>query len=384
VKYFILIRAGLLRKKARTLLTMLSIIVAFLLFGLLQGINQDIKSGFGASSNGRLWTTSRAGGLNSMPISLMEHIAGIEGVRSIAHVSFFGGYFQDAKNALPAFATNVDKLAAVYPELNITQAQIDAMKTTRAGVLVGRPLADKYGWKIGDEIPVGTTLWPNSQSRNSWTFDIVGIFDAAPNYAQTSLGSGFWINYDYWDTARLSDLHHVHQFLIRIDNPTRATAVAAQVDKIFENSSDETRTQSENAAIQSQFKQLADIGFIANAITGAVMFTLLFLSANTMMQSVRERIPELAVLRTLGFAAGTVCWLVIAESMLMCLSAAIVGLVLSDGAIRLLGASLGTGMLPPIVVVGGLGIAVALAIISAATPAMLAQRLNIVDALAQR
>jgi len=384
VKYFILIRAGLLRKKARTLLTMLSIIVAFLLFGLLQGINQDIKSGFGASSNGRLWTTSRAGGLNSMPISLMEHIAGIEGVRSIAHVSFFGGYFQDAKNALPAFATNVDKLAAVYPELNITQAQIDAMKTTRAGVLVGRPLADKYGWKIGDEIPVGTTLWPNSQSRNSWTFDIVGIFDAAPNYAQTSLGSGFWINYDYWDAARLSDLHHVHQFLIRIDNPTRATAVAAQVDKIFENSSDETRTQSENAAIQSQFKQLADIGFIANAITGAVMFTLLFLSANTMMQSVRERIPELAVLRTLGFAAGTVCWLVIAESMLMCLSAAIVGLVLSDGAIRLLGASLGTGMLPPIVVVGGLGIAVALAIISAATPAMLAQRLNIVDALAQR
>jgi len=384
VKYFILIRAGLLRKKARTILTMLSIIVAFMLFGLLQGINQDIKSGFGGSSNGRLWTTSRAGGLNSMPISLMEHIASIEGVRSIAHVSFFGGYFQDARNALPAFATNVDKLAAVYPELNITQAQIDAMKTTRAGVLVGRPLADKYGWKIGDEIPVGTTLWPNSQSRNSWTFDIVGIFDAAPNYAQTSLGSGFWINYDYWDAARLSDLHHVHQFLIRIDNPTRATAVAAQVDKIFENSSDETRTQSENAAIQSQFKQLADIGFIANAITGAVMFTLLFLSANTMMQSVRERIPELAVLRTLGFAAGTVCWLVIAESLLMCLSAAIVGLVLSDGAIRLLGASLGTGMLPPIVIVGGLAIAVALAIISAATPAMLAQRLNIVDALAQR
>jgi putative ABC transport system permease protein len=384
LKYFILIRAGLLRKKARTILTMLSISVAFLLFGLLQGINQDIKSGFGGSSNGRLWTTSRAGGLNSMPISLMEHIGGIEGVRSIAHVSFFGGYFQDARNALPAFATNVDKLAAVYPELNITQAQIDAMKTTRAGVLVGRPLADKYGWKIGDEIPVGTTLWPNSQSRNSWTFDIVGIFDAAPNYAQTSLGSGFWINYDYWDAARLSDLHHIHQFLIRIDDPTRATAVAGQVDKIFENSSDETRTQSENAAIQSQFKQLADIGFIANAITGAVMFTLLFLSANTMMQSVRERIPELAVLRTLGFAAATVCWLVIAESLLMCLGAAIVGLLLSAGAIRLVGAALGTGMLPPIVIVGGLAIAMALAIISAATPAVLAQRLNIVDALAQR
>jgi putative ABC transport system permease protein len=379
-----LIRAGLLRKKARTILTMLSIVVAFLLFGLLQGINQDLKSGFGGSANGRLWTANRAGGLNSMPISLMTHIATVEGVRSIAHVSFFGGYYQDAKNALPAFATNVDKLAAVYPELNITQLQIDAMKATRAGVLVGRPLADKYGWKIGDEIPVGTTLWPNSQNRTSWTFDIVGIFDAAPNYARTSLGSGFWINYDYWDAVRLSDLHHVHQFMLRIDDPSRATAVAEQIDRLFANSSDETRTQSENAAIQSQFKQLADIGFIANAITGAVMFTLLFLSANTMMQSVRERIPELAVLRTLGFSAGTVCLLVIVESLLLCLGAAVVGLLLSAGAIRLIGASLGTGLLPPIVIVGGLSIAVALAIISAATPALLAQRLNIVDALAQR
>jgi putative ABC transport system permease protein len=384
VKYFILIRAGLLRKKARTILTMLSITVAFLLFGLLQGINQDLKSGFGGNSNGRLWTTNRAGGLNSMPISLMSHISTIEGVRAIAHVSFFGGYFQDAKNALPAFATNVDQLATVYPELNITAPQIEAMKTTRAGVLIGRPLADKYGWKIGDKIPVGTTLWPNNESRNSWAFDIVGIFEAAPNFARTSLGSAFWINYDYWDEARLSDLHHVHQFMLRIDDPNRATAVAAQVDKLFENSSDETRTQSENAAIQSQFKQLADIGFIANAITGAVMFTLLFLSANTMMQSVRERIPELAVLRTLGFSAGTVCALVVAESLLLCSGAAILGLLLSAGAIEVVGASLGTGILPPIVIIGGLSIAVGLAIISAATPAMLAQRLNIVDALAQR
>jgi putative ABC transport system permease protein len=384
VKYFILIRAGLMRKKARTVLTMLSIVVAFLLFGLLQGINQDLKSGFGGNSNGRLWTTNRAGGLNSMPISLMNHISMIEGVRAVAHVSFFGGYFQDAKNALPAFATNIDRFATVYPELNITQAQIDAMKTKRAGVLVGRPLADKYGWKIGDEIPVGTTLWPNNQSRNSWTFDIVGIYEAAPNYARTSLGSGFWINYDYWDEARLTDLHHVHQFMTRIDDPIRTAAIAAQIDKLFENSSDETRTQSENAAIQSQFKQLADIGFIANAITGAVMFTLLFLSANTMMQSVRERVPELAVLRTLGFSAAKVCVLVIAESLLLCLGAAILGLLLSAGAIQVVGAALGSGILPPIVIISGLGIALGLAIISAATPAMLAQRLNIVDALAQR
>ena len=383
MKYFVLIRAGLLRKKARTILTMLSVIVAFLLFGLLQGINQDIKRGLGDSNN-RLWTASRVGGLSSLPISAMGRIAAIEGVRSIAHLTFFGGYFRDARNALPAFAVNVDKFSAVYPELNITQTQIDAMRATRSGVLVGAPLAKKYGWKVGDKIPVGTTLWPNTEGRNNWTFDIVGIFDAVPKFAATSLGSGFWFNYDYLDESRLFDRHHVHQFIIQIGDPNRATAISSSIDKLFENSSDETRTQTENAAIQSQLKQLADIDFIANSIVGAVMFTLLFLTANTMMQSVRERIPELAVLKTLGFPAGTVCALVLMESLLLCLCAAIVGLLLAAGAVKGLGAALGTGVLPATVVVGGLAIAVVLAVISGLAPALLAQRLKIVNALAAR
>jgi putative ABC transport system permease protein len=237
---------------------------------------------------------------------------------------------------------------------------------------------------VGDKIPVGTTLWTNLEGRNTWTFDVVGIFDAAPKYAETSLGSGFWFNYDYWDEARRSDRHHVHQFIIRIDDPSRATAISSEIDKLFENSSDETRTQTENAAIQSQFKQLADIDFIANSIVGAVMFTLLFLTANTMMQSVSERIPELAVLKTLGFTGGAVCALVLAESLLLCLMAAIVGLLLSAVAVKAVGVALGTGTLPPVVMIGGLAIAVALALLSGLPPAVRAQRLNIVDALAGR
>jgi putative ABC transport system permease protein len=379
-----LVRAGLLRKKARTILTTLSIMVAFLLFGLLQGINQTIKAGFGGGEDNRLWTANSVGTLSSLPISLMERMAAVKGVRAIAHVSFFGGYFQDARNALPALATNVDKLAAVYPELNISRAQIDAMQATRAGALIGRSLANKYGWKVGDKVPVGTTLWTDQEGRNTWTFDIVGIFDPQPKYARTSLGSGFWINYDYWDEARRMDRHHVHQFIIQIDDPAQATAIAADIDRLFANSSDETRTQTENAAIQSQFKQLADIDFIANAIVGAVMFALLFLTANTMMQSVRERIPELAVLKTLGFSAATVCALVVAESLLLCLFAAIVGLLLSSVAIKSVGAALGAGVLPLSVIAGGLVIAVLLAVISALPPAVRALRLNIVDALAGR
>jgi putative ABC transport system permease protein len=308
----------------------------------------------------------------------------VQGVRTIAHLSFFGGYFQDAKNPIPAFATNVDKLAVVYPELKITPSQIEAMKSTRPGALIGRRLANKYGWKVGDKVPVGTTIWTNNDGNNNWAFDIVGIFDPTPQFERSPLGSAFWINYDYWDEARKFDNHRVHQFIVQVDNPARSAVISSQIDKLSENSPDETRTQTENAALQSQLKQLADINFIANSIVGAVMFTLLFLTANTMMQSVRERIPELAVLKTLGFTGGTVSTLVLAESLMLCLFAAAVGLALSAGAIRIVGAVLGPATLVPIVVISGFAIAIALAVISGLPPAFRAQRLNIVDALAGR
>ena len=384
MKYFVLIWAGLWRKKTRTILTMLSIVVAFLLFGLLQGINQGIKNGSGDSGNHRLWTTSRMSAVSSMPVSLMPRIQAVKGVRTIAHLSFFGGYFQDAKNPLPAFVTNVDKLAIVYPELNITAAQIAAMQATRPGALIGRRLANKYGWKVGDKIPANTTIWTNNDGSNAWAFDIVGIFDPTPAFDRTPLGIAFWINYDYWDEARKFDNHRIHQYFIQIDDPKNAAAISAQIDKLSENSPDETRTQTENAALQSQLKQLADINFIANSIVGAVMFTLLFLTANTMMQSVRERIPELAVLRTLGFSGGTVSTFVLIESLMLCLFAAVVGLILSLGALQLVGAVLGPIKFNPLVAVAGLLIAVVLAFISGLPPALRAQRLNIVDALAGR
>jgi putative ABC transport system permease protein len=383
MKYFMLIWAGLWRKKTRTILTMLSIVVAFLLFGLLQGINQGIKQGSTDTGNHRLWTAARMSSVSSMAASLMDRMLKVEGVRTIAHISFFGGYFQDSKNAIPAFATNVDKLAILYPELNITPAQVAAMQSTRPGALIGRPLAKKYGWKIGDKIPLGTTIWTNNDGSNNWAFDIVGIFDPSPQFEKSPLGGAFWINYDYWDEARKFDKHRVHEFFTQIDDPKRAAEISVQIDKLTENSPEETRTQTENAALQSQLKQLADINFIANSIVGAVMFTLLFLTANTMMQSVRERIPELAVLKTLGFTGGKVSILILIESLLLCIFAAVAGLALSSVGVKMI-PILGPSRLLPIVVISGLGIAVALAVVSGLPPALRAQRLNIVDALAGR
>jgi putative ABC transport system permease protein len=384
VKYLVLIWAGLWRKKTRTILTMLSIIIAFLLFGLLQGINQGIRNGRGDSANNRLWSINHMSAVGSMAIGDLNQMMTVKGVRKIAHLSFFGGYFQDAKNAISAFATNVDNFAAVYPELNITPAQVQAMNSTRDGALIGRPLADKYGWKVGDKIPLGTTIWTKKEGGNAWSFNIVGIFEPSPDFAHSPLGSGFWINYDYWDEARLFDPHRVHQFIIQIDDPTQAAAISARIDALFENSSEETKTQPENLALQAQLKQFADINFIANSIVGAVMFTLLFLTANTMMQSVRERIPELAVLKTLGFSGTTVSVLVIIESLMLCFLAAAIGLVLSVGAIKPLGAFMGVTSLQPTVIWYGLAIALAVALLSGLPPAIRAERLNIVDALAER
>lgn len=384
MKYFMLIWAGLWRKKARTILTMLSIVIAFLLFGLLQGINQGIKNGLGDTGNNRLWSINHMSAVNSMAIGDMNQMLTVPGVRRVTHMSFFGGYFQDSKNVIAAFATNVDNFAAVYPELGITPAQVEAMKGTRDGALIGRPLADKYGWKVGDKIPLGTTIWTKKEGGNDWPFNIVGIFEPTPEFSRSPLGSGFWINYDYWDEARLYDPHRVHQFIIQIDDPRQAAAISAKIDKLFENSSEETKTQPENVALQAQLKQFADIDFIANSIVGAVMFTLLFLTANTMMQSVRERIPELAVLKTLGFSGTTVSILVIVESIMLCLLAAGIGLLLSAGAVKAVGSFLGAGKLPGVVVVYGFLIAILVALISGLPPAIRAQRLNIVDALAGR
>jgi putative ABC transport system permease protein len=383
MKYFMLIWAGLWRKPTRTILTMLSIVVAFLLFGVLQGFNQGINSALGVVNN-RLWSTAQSSRMQSIPLSHMAAIKTVPGVIEVAHMSFFGGYFQDSKNAIGAYAVNIDAFASVYPELNISQENVHAMQALRTGVLIGAPLALKYGWKVGDKIPLGTTIWTNTQDSNSWQFDIVGIYHASPEMQGSPLDNAFWINYDYFDEARRFDRGRMHQFIIAIKDPQQAAAISSSIDKLFENSGEELRTQTEIAALQQMIKQLADINFIVNAIVGAVLFTLLFLTANTMMQSVRERIPELAVLRTLGFSSSSMLTLVLVESFILCAFAAMFGLLLAAGIVAAVGKGFGIASIPPIVVAFGLGLAALLALVSGLLPGWRAKQLTIVDALAGR
>ncbi len=381
MKYFRLVWAGLWRKKARTILTMLSIVVAFLLFGLLQGINQGFNQVVEDLNVNRLYTSAKTNMVDGLPISYMSRIQSVPGVEHVSHWTYFGGYFREARNAIPAFATEPEALFAIYKEIKIDPEHIAAMKRTRTGALMSEPLAKQYGWEIGDRIPLGTSIWTNKEGSNTWYFDVVGTFDVS------AYGVGFpsfFINYDYFDEAKAVGQGVVHYYMVGIDDPRNATRVAKAIDAQFENSMNETRTQTESGLAQQNLKQVGDINFIVNAIVGAVLFTLLFLTANTMMQSVRERTPELAVLKTLGFSDGKVLTLVIIEAFMLCLFAALIGLGIATLLFPALKVLIGDIPMPMIVILMGIGLAVILALVSGLPPAIRAQRLNIVDALAGR
>ena len=382
MKYLLLVWAGLWRKKARTILTMMSIVVAFLLFGLLQGINQGMNTVFQRLNVDRLYVQSRISMSDGLPIAYLEKIRSVPGVRAVTHWSFFGGFYQNTQNTLPVFAIDASTQFAVYPKIKIPDAQVSAMQRTRAGAVVGAEIALKYGWKIGDRIPLRTSIWNKKDGSDTYPVDVVGIMDISAYNAGSF--PAFYINYDYLDEARAFGNGSVLYYIVSIDDPRRGQEIAAKIDALFANSSDETTTQTEQVFAQSQIKQVGDINLIANSIVGAALFTLLFLTGNTMRQSVRERIPELAVLKTLGFSDNKVLMLILLEAVLLCVVAAVIGLALARIAFSFMGSLFGALSPPALVIEMGLGIAILLAAASGLPPAWRTTRINIVDALARR
>jgi putative ABC transport system permease protein len=382
MKYLVLVWAGLWRKRVRTILTMLSVTVAFLLFGLLQGINQGMNHVFQSLNVERLYVQSRLSMSDGLPLSFLKQIQAVPGVRTVTHWSYFGGYYQDVQNSLPVFAVDASTQFAVYPKINIPGDQIAAMKHTRTGAIISREIAARYGWKIGDRIPLQTSIWTRKDGTDTYPVDVVGIMDIAAYDAGSF--PAFYINYDYFDEARAFGNGTVAYYVLGVDEPRRGPEIAAAIDAKFANSGNETLTQTEQVFAQSQIKQVGDINLIANSIVGAALFTLLFLTGNTMMQSVRERIPELAVLKTLGFSDGKVLALILAEAVFLCVAAALVGLGLARAAFLMMGALFGA-LSPGALVLGtGMGIAILLAALSGLPPAYRSTRINIVDALAGR
>jgi putative ABC transport system permease protein len=383
MKYLPLIWAGLWRKRARTVLTLLCVVVAFALFGLLHGFTAAIGGIIEQMSDTRLRIMSRVNITQPLPLAHRQRIATVPGVEGVSYYNFFAGYYQDRRNSVQVGAIDVESFDAIYPELELDPQHVDAMLRTRNGALVGEDLAAERGWKIGDQIPLGSAVWTRKDGAEGWDFEVVGSYRSPSGKVPTS---ELWINYDYFDEARANANGTVTLYFVKIHDSSRSAEIAEQIDKLFANSTSETQTQSEKDWLRAQIAQIGDIGFFVNAIIAAVMFALLFVTGNTMMQSVRERIPELAVLKTYGFGNAAVMGLVLAESLVLCCVAAVLGIgisaVISPSIYRELGA--GGLNLPLSVVAAGLALAAAFAVVSAALPALRAQRLSIVDALAGR
>lgn len=379
--HFKLVWAGLWRKPVRTVFTLLSIAVAFLLFGLLQGVNAWFSGLITGAHADRLIVVSRVSQIEPLPIAHMQKIEQLPGIRRATYVGAFSGVYQSRGNDVLVYATDPTAMFDIYPEWHTTPDQLRAMTTTRTGAIVGEVLMKTYGWKLGDRLPLSTSVVKQDGSA-VWDLEIVGTYDVSGSPSQANR---VIINYAYFDEARQFDKGRVFGFIVSIDDPVRAAPMCAAIDALFLNSSDETLTQDETEYAQGQLRQIGDISAMVNAIVGAVLFTLLFLTGNTMMQSVRERIPELAVLKAIGFSDRTVTVLILTESVLLCLGSAMLGLAVA-AAVFPVTESLGIGgaALPWSVIGLGMGIALALALVSGLPPARRVQRLTIVDALAGR
>lgn len=378
--------ANLFRKRVRTILTLLSVIMAFLLFGLLQSVNTIFSSGADFVGATRLFVQARVSFTTALPVSMVPKLEAIPGVVRVAYQQWFGGVWQ-TNTPLIMFALDPQRYHDVYPEWKMPEAQWQAFERTRTGLIVGRQLANQYGWKIGQKIPISSNIWPQKDGSKAWQFDLVGIFDGKDENWQKRTNLAF-IQQDYFDEANQFGIKgRTNFFILKLADGANAEAISHTVDSMFENSPDETKTQTEKDFNISFVKQIGDIGLIVRWILFAVFFTLLLVVGNTMAQSVRERIPELAVLKTLGFSDRSVFGFVLAEAFALVLAGGLVGLVLASLAGAMVEKATGGQFLLQLdLSVWLLGV-LAIVLMSLAVgllPALRARRLEIVDALAGR
>ena len=383
MKYFPLIWAGLRRKPVRTILTLFSVIVAFVLFGALHGVTAAIDGLINGMSDTRLRIQSKVSLVEPLPISYLARIESVKGVEGVGYYAWFGGYYQEQKNQISVGAVDVDRLHSMFPELNLKDEYAAAMRSTRNGALIGRDLATTRGWKIGGKLPLKSNIYMRKDGAPQWDFEIVGIYDFGDGKIPTN---ELWFNYAYFDEARTFGNGTVMMYFAKIANPASSGAISEAIDQQFANSTFETQTVNERDWLRGRIAQIGDMQFFVNAIVAAVMFTLLFLTGNTMMQSVRERIPELAVLKTYGFGNASILALVFGEALLLCVAAAGIGLGIAAALSPMIYRQIGAGGMsfPLNVIWTGIALSAAVAIVSSLPPARRVQTLNVVDALAGR
>lgn len=380
--HFHLIWANLMRKKLRTILTLLSIVVAFLLFGLLCAMKQALVGTVEVAGANRLIVRHKVSIIQLLPEAYKARMERIPGVDLVTHQTWFGGIYQDPKNFFMQNPVVPQEFLAMHPEIILPPEQLKAWLATRTGAIVGRKTAERFHWKIGDKIPIQSTIWAKPDGNRTWEFDLVGIYDGREKNTDTT---PLFFRYDYFDESRRENWGRglVGWYTIRVKDPAQAAEVAKRVDAEFENSAAETKTEPEGAFVQAWASQIGNITLIVSAILAAVFFTILLVTGSTMSQAVRERLGELGVLKAIGFTNEQVLGLVLGESCVLTLLGGAIGL----GLAALFASRDPTGglmplfFLPPRDIAFGAGLAVLLGIITGALPAIQAMRLRTSDAL---
>lgn len=381
MKYLYLIFSSLKRKKLRAGLTMMSIMVAFVLFGYLTAIRQAFDAGVEVAGADRLIVRHKVSIIQLLPQSYESKIESIDGVDNAVHSTWFGGIYQEPRNFFAQIPIEPEELFDIYPEFLISDEHKAAWLATRSGVIVGRGLAERFGWKLGDRIPINATIWIKKDGGRTWEFDLVGIYEGAEKGTDTSQ---FFIRYDFFDETRIGGSGQVGWYIVRVSDPDKAVEVAAAIDAEFANSAQETKTEPEGAFVQGFVNQMGNIAFIIMSIMSAVFFTILLVAGNTMAYTVRERTNELAVLKAIGFTDRGVLALVLGESLALTFVGGAIGLGVAWLLISMgdpTGGSFPVFYLPTRHIFLGFVLIVAMAFVSGIIPAMQAQKLQIADAL---
>lgn len=383
MKYLPLIWRNLLRKKVRTFLTLLSIFVAFMLYGVLVAVETGFTAGVELAGLDRMITIHKVSIIQDLPYRYLRQIENVEGVAGVAHASWFGGIYQDQKNFFAKMAVSPERYLEIFPEIRLSDAERQAWLQNRIGAIAGRPLAERFGWEIGERIPIQGDIY-RTPDDSAWEFVLEGIYEPAKGFD----GTQFFFHYDYLKETNAFADGRVGWYILKIEDTERSAEIAGLVDELFANSADETKTTTEKAFAQGFANQVGDIGRIVTSVLAVVFFTLLLVAGNTVAQSVRERTGELGVLKTLGFTDTQVMGMVLAEAYLLVglggglallvVTAAMATIEEWGGAIL---AVLPVVYLPNDAILRGVILLLLMGFAAGALPAFQALRLDIVEAL---
>ncbi|MFY0636969.1 ABC transporter permease [Maricaulis maris] len=380
-----LIRKNLFRKKLRAILLTLSILIAFLIFSVLGSFNRVLNAGVELAAADRLVTMNNTGFTQSLPYAYWGRVQGVEGVRNVSHMSWFGGYYQEPTRMAQTFAVDPESFLSAYPEFLMPDEQRAAFLSQRDCLLVGETLANQYEWSVGDRIPLLSNIWQKTDGSSSWDFDICAIYTGSEPEMSTAAA---YMNYDYYNEALAFNNDRLGMLIVNTVDPAMNDRVANQIDDMFANSSDQTDTATEAAFSQAFINQIGNIGLILIYIVGAAFGIILLIVGTSLVLAISERTKEIAVMKTLGFPAPRIFRMVLVESVMLSLVGGLAGVGLAALTLKALAPVL-AGVMPGIVVTPGIfGIALAMMIgfglITGIGPAMNAHRVRIVDALGKQ